>query len=258
MAHDIINLDTWLSSTAAGDYVRTLQQKQFDDAVTDIFGYHALQIGATGIQGLKESRIQHIWYAASTTPSARSAQGSQKATFNFFTAPEALPFKDNQLDLILLPHTLESCHQPHTALREAARVLRPEGKMILTGFNSTRILGVRPRKELKQWGAPIGYWRLLDWLKLLELEIVHTSSGCYLPNLSNAKWIERLSWLDRVAHQHVKFLGGIYFIVASKHIKGARLLEPDWRSKNSNRHKSALPVTPSQARQPFKPISINQ
>lgn len=259
MAHEIINLDTWFHSTAAGNYVRTWQQKQFNDAITDIFGFHALQIGTLSIQALKESRIQHQWKAASEPIHAEmskslkiTASTTHSQPFDLITAPEALPFQENQLDLIVLPHTLESCHQPHAALREAARVLRPEGKLILTGFNSTRLLGVRPSSNAAQWGAPIGYWRLLDWLKLLELEIDDVRSGCYLPRLSSAKWIERLSWIDTIAQKHVKFLGGIYFIVATKHIKGVRLLGPNWRSIKPKGAKIALPTAPSQTQAPMR------
>jgi ubiquinone/menaquinone biosynthesis C-methylase UbiE len=36
---------------------------------------------------------------------------------------------------VLLPHTLEFTDYPHQILREVARVLRPEGQVIIASFN---------------------------------------------------------------------------------------------------------------------------
>ena len=245
MAPKIIDLDDWLRESSAGQYARGWQQAQLDAVVADLFGFHALQVGTLCIQGLKESRIQHRWCAA--LPSQLESTGTVQTDYpcHLLTAPEALPFETNQLDLVLMPHTLESCHQPHAALREAARVLRPEGKLIITGFNPARFFGIRPRAKQMQWGSPIGYWRIRDWLQLLELDISETRSGCYLPAMNSAKWLNRLQWVDRLADRHLRFLGGIYFIVATKHIKGARLLEPEWRSSQLKLKKLPLASAPS-------------
>lgn len=245
MAPKIIDLDGWLENTAAGQYARAWQQAQFDAVVADLFGFQALQIGALSLQGLQENRIQHRWRAATVEAVAPCEGAASAHTYDFITAPEALPFADHQLDLIVMPHTLESCHQPHAALREAARVLRPEGKLIITGFNPARFWGVRPKAQQMPWGKAIGYWRLRDWLQLLELDIHASRSGCYLPALRSAQWLHRLAWIDRLSDRHLSFLAGIYFIVATKHIQGARLLEPEWRSAKLNLKPLPLASAPS-------------
>ena len=225
--------------------MRQWQQAQLDAVVADLFGFQALQIGALSLQGLQESRIQHRWRAALPSQCAASVAPHNASDYHLITTPEALPFAENQLDLILMPHTLESCHQPHAALREAARVLRPEGKLIITGFNPARFLGVCPKAKQMPWGKPMGYWRLRDWLQLLNLDIHETRSGCYLPAINSAQWLHRLEWVDRLADKHLSFLAGIYFIVATKHIPGARLLEPEWRSAKLNLKNLPLASAPS-------------
>ena len=48
--------DAWLSSPP-GQYVLEWEQTQFDHIVSDIFGYHALQIGLPQLPALKENRM---------------------------------------------------------------------------------------------------------------------------------------------------------------------------------------------------------
>jgi SAM-dependent methyltransferase len=43
----------------------------------------------------------------------------------------ALPFKDNQFDTVLLDQVLTLTDQPRIVLREASRVLRPEGRLLI-------------------------------------------------------------------------------------------------------------------------------
>ena len=49
--------------------------------------------------------------------------------------PDALPLATDSVDALLLPHTLELHDNPHEVLREVARVLIPEGHVVVLGFN---------------------------------------------------------------------------------------------------------------------------
>ena len=49
------------------------------------------------------------------------------------------------LDLVVLPHALELARDPHLTLREVERVLVPEGRVVIAGFNPASLWGLRQR-----------------------------------------------------------------------------------------------------------------
>ena len=124
--------------TPPGRYLLAWEQAQFDQAVADIFGYHALQLGLSEVQGLRANRMPHRWLALSDP-----AQAGAAALWTDFSA---LPFPANSLDLVVLPHTLELSPDPHATLREVERVLVPEGRVVICGLNPASLWGMRQRR----------------------------------------------------------------------------------------------------------------
>ena len=74
------------------------EQKHFDLAVSDAFGFHALQLGFPQCDALAANRMPHQFMACDSQP---SDYGLDKPLF--LTNYEALPFKDASLDLMVLP-----------------------------------------------------------------------------------------------------------------------------------------------------------
>src|SRR5258706_214168 len=62
MSGQIIGLHDWFE-TPPGRYLLAWEQAQFDQAVADMFGYHALQLGLSEVQGLRANRMPHRWLA---------------------------------------------------------------------------------------------------------------------------------------------------------------------------------------------------
>jgi SAM-dependent methyltransferase len=241
---EIISLVQWLK-TPPGIYLLAWEQAQLDASVTDIFGFHALQVGLPQLFALRDNRIPNRWVAAG--PQFEMDCASECSDLSLRDAPlvtlqcdfEALPFADQSLDLVVLPHTLELAIDPHLALREVERVLRPEGRVVLIGFNPNSLWGVRQRLGhlkrritlgykhklfLPSEGEFIGYRRARDWLKLLSFDIEHTDFGVYCPPLSNAQWLQRFSWLERLGPHCWPMLGALYCTVAVKRVRGMRLI----------------------------------
>src|SRR5665213_57371 len=134
----IIQLPEWLKSPA-GEYLLAWEQRHLDQAVADIFGFHALQLGLPELSALRANRMPHRWLAVETVPSeptwctpptadiADSAGDDPEPdslTFAVSRTPtlhchfDALPFDAASLDLVVLPHALEMARDPHRTLRE--------------------------------------------------------------------------------------------------------------------------------------------
>ena len=256
MNSEIIGLTDWLK-TPPGDYMLAWEREQFDQAVSDIFGYHALQLGLPELHALRANRMPHQWLAASSlTPSAGvtpATQSSSRPGFQpgaqpaaaFATESVALPFAANSLDLLVLPHTLDLSPDPHASLREVERVLVPEGKVVISGLNPASLWGMRQRRAhlyqrfgkaelfLPEAGEFIGYWRLRDWLRLLSFEVESARFGCYRPAFETEKWLSRFEWMDKAGQRWWPIFGAVYFLVAVKRVRGLRLLEPAWKTRKA-------------------------
>jgi SAM-dependent methyltransferase len=246
MTHPIIESSSltqawrqWLS-TPAGVYLLEWEQAQLDELVADLFGYHALQLGMPELQGLRTNRMPHQWLASSEfDPSVA------ERALDFAAHSVALPFQADSLDLLVMPHSLELSLDAHASLREAHRVLVPEGHVVITGLNPTSLWGWRHKRS--KWyqrlgydglSAPpceemIAYWRLRDWLRLLGFEVKVSQFGCWRPALDNAKWLHRWSWMDRLGAQWWPIFGGSYVIVAVKKVHGARIVGARWKQQRS-------------------------
>ena len=155
----VIGLSDWLN-TPPGAYLLAWERAQFDLAVSDVFGYHAVQLGMPEFDALQGNRMPHKWLALPALPDQLAAlpfqenslgqtlpdcMGSYRAAL--FADSAALPFPESSLDMVALPHTLELCGDPHSALREVARVLVPEGRVVISGFNPASLWGLRQRRD---------------------------------------------------------------------------------------------------------------
>ena len=269
MDRQIIGLQDWFK-TARGHYVLEWERQQLDQVVADIFGFHALQLGLPALDALRTNRMPHRWLAcdtqvqasASAQPRTDPAHGSMTCADGQAAAAahtpaltcdfSALPFAANSLDLVVLPHTLELHHDPHATLREVERVLVPEGRVVICGINPVSLWGMRQRRAhlyrrlgFGEWYLPcegefIGYWRLRDWLRLLSFEVESGRFGCYRPAVSDARWLERFQWMDRAGARWWPIFGAVYFLVATKRVRGMRLLAPAWKTSSS---RASAPVS---------------
>lgn len=242
-------MESWLQ-TAPGRYLLQWEQQRFDEAVSDAFGYHALQLGLAELDALRSNRMPHRWVACDTLHvPERAVLPPPAEDFASTLAPtgavslhcefDALPFPSASLDLVLLPHTLELARDPHQTLSEVERVLVPEGRMVIAGFNPASLWGLRQRGGrmlrgmglargrslyLPRAGEFIGYWRLRDWLRLLSFEVEGGQFGCWRPPLRSDRWLQRTAWMDDVGDRWWPVLGSVYFMVAVKRVRGMRLV----------------------------------
>ena len=238
----IIGLAPWFR-TPLGSYLLDWEQRHLDAVVADLFGFHALQVGLPELHALAANRMPHRWLATAGLPVAAGDVPSEGTPLpeppSLCCDYDALPFDSRSLDLVVMPHALELARDAHLALGEVERVLRPEGRVVIVGFNSASLWGAgqaiarlarrfgatTPRvASLPAAGDYIGYRRLRDWLRLLSFEVEVGRFGCYRPPLANRKWLARMAWMDRAGERWWPVLGAVYLIVAVKRVRGMRLV----------------------------------
>jgi SAM-dependent methyltransferase len=221
-------LAQWLV-TPPGQYLLAWEQAQLDRVVADLFGFHALQLGLPELDALRGNRMPHHWLASDSATQPRAAA--------LYCDTDALPFPERSLDLVVLPHTLELARDPHLTLAEVERVLIPEGRVVILGFNPASLWGLRQRVGrvrqglggrgplfLPRPGDFIAYWRLRDWLRLLSFEVEGGRFGGYRPPLRSDSMLGRFAWMDRTGDRWWPVLGAIYMLVAVKRVRGMRLV----------------------------------
>ena len=225
------SLHHWLESPA-GQHLLAWEQTQCDAIVADVFGFHALQVGLPGLEGLRANRMPNRWLAVDVWPHDAAACNP-----SLYADSTALPFGAASLDLVVLPHTLDLSHDPHASLREVGRVLVPEGRVLILGFNPTSLWGVGHAlgRRLPEVSDLIGHLRMRDWLRLLGFDVMAQTLGCYRPDLTSTAWFERLAWLESVGARAWPFLGSVYCVQAIKRVPGMRLLAPAWKTARTRR-----------------------
>ena len=233
-----------------GRYLLAWEQRELDRTVTDIFGFHALQLGLVELEALRANRMPHRWVASDSLrePAAVGdllppVDGALSTLLPMGRGAalrcdfEALPFPNQSLDLVVLPHALELARDPHDTLREVERVLRPEGRVVIVGFNPASLWGLRQSAGrlrqrlggsgplyLPSAGDFIAYGRVRDWLRLLGFEVERGRFGCWRPPLRSDAGLARLGWLERAGARAWPVLGAVYLVEAVKRVRGLRLV----------------------------------
>jgi SAM-dependent methyltransferase len=237
---EIIGSASWWASPA-GRRALAWEQSVADEVLADAFGFHALQLGLPAFQALSGNRMPHRWLAV------QAGQAGQQEAVALACDFDALPFPSQSIDLVVLPHALEAARDAHLTLREVERVLVPEGRVLITGFNPWSLHGLsrsalqmlaRRRRAAtagvagtvatdptaSSAGETVSVHRLRDWLRLLGFEVEVARFGCFGPPLRTERWLDRWQWLDAVGARFFPVLGGVHALMAVKRVRGMRLV----------------------------------
>ncbi len=210
--------ENWFDSDI-GRYIIEREQAWFDAGCADIFGFNALQMGQCHVDYLRANRMPFRFSMSVTCGSMRAR-------------PEYLPIADQSIDLIAMPHALEFSPNPHLLLREAERVLRPEGRILLAGFNPLSLLGMKrvlgPHQNYPWNGRFLHLTRIKDWLSLLGFELVSGRMVCYAPPVNRSAWLRRFRFMEAAGDRWWALGGGVYLLHAVKRVRNMRLITPRW------------------------------
>lgn len=221
-------LHAWFSRYP-GREIAKQETAQLGRVLPNLFGYHLLQVGRLAdFDLLSMSRVlnrniveidgQHHGHHYPVV------QGSATA----------LPVESDSVDVVVLPHILEFEAQPHEALRESARVIVPNGHLVICGFNPWSMLGcwryLKRRQQAVPWrGRFLALTRLRDWLALLGFDVLSQEACFFKPPISNKRLLRRLDFLDRIGDRLPAYFSGAYMLLARKRVTTLTPIVTRWR-----------------------------
>jgi SAM-dependent methyltransferase len=198
----------------------------------DMYGHHLLQYSTFNESVVTSTTLRHHYFA------------SHLPNSQLIIDYEALPFRDNSMDCVVGHHILDHQPETHQCLREAARIVVPNGYLVIIGFNPfstwglSRLLG---RYSLAPKGHYISQSRLLDWLTLLGFRVEHISGLQYAPPIL----LKHFPLLSKQIDRALRYIGlpgaGVYVLLARKLVAGRTPIRPQWRALGGRRIPVAVP-----------------
>jgi len=205
-------LESWFESPA-GQRMLTNQSQLLQQILSRIFGYHLLYSGDTRlVDVVKASSIKYKVFL-----------NSKNAGSQLCSNIHSLPIQTNSTDLVILQHSLDNENDPFQILREASRVILPNGSLVVIGFNPLSLWGIW---KLSMWFSVKPPWtqrfispyRLSEWLDVLDFDVIGYESASFVPPISFGSRNFVLNGLDSLLAKTLPQRGGFYLLVAKKRV----------------------------------------
>jgi SAM-dependent methyltransferase len=209
-----------------GELIKAEIERQLAPWWPKFFGYHLAKIGClSGQLNSSGSAINHQFTIAQTQEYG-----------DIIAEIDDLPLLEHSVDVCVLSHVLEFSLDPHHVIREANRVLIPNGYLVITGFNPFSLTGLNKlipyRRKQTPWQEHFfSPMRIKDWLHLMGYEVLADQRCLYL-GLSNQKKATFLGqFWQKFASKYLSSLGSVYVIIAKKRVLPLTPIKPKWRLK---------------------------
>jgi SAM-dependent methyltransferase len=187
------NIDSWYQ-TQLGQTVFKIEQQQIQYLPRAVFNDHLLQLGANTHPFLAlNTPISHLFLVSENKTLPCSSNIVQSAFAQ-------LPFPNDSIHTIILPHVLEWQRDPKTILADVWRVLEPDGHLIILNFNPYSLSGLaqmlgKPTLNLPNSIKWHSTGKLSHWLNSLGAEIILKRSFLFAPTNTLPNMEKALTWL---------------------------------------------------------------
>lgn len=212
MSHrSIVQWNQWLNKSP-GQLVISTEKDILHEFLSGTYGKHVVLVGVP--EQARLIQTLDLPCHALLTPFSNHKTADLKVVESGFYE---LPLASASVDLVILPHTLELVDNPRQLLAEACRIIKPEGHLILCGFNPYSLWAlthlIRGRKTL-----PVSHsllqGTLKKWLQLSDFELVKQSKALYSPPIESTRLLKKLQvfeWLGKKCHLP---WGAVYVLMA--------------------------------------------
>lgn len=223
--------DRWLEHFPGASVLAT-EQKFLPHVLAQYYGKHALLLGTPRQYSLlKASAVNHQFLLSPLLESNHYTIRGIESEFS------DLPVASGSIDLVILPHTLEFLDNPRQLLAEACRIVKPEGHIIICGFNPFSLWGLKKlflrSKQIPWSGNFTSAVTIKKWLSYADFELVKHTNLLYRPPLNNQNIYKKLSFLEWLGNKMRIPFGGLYIVVAKAKVVPLTPIRLRWQQQVS-------------------------
>lgn len=234
--------DRWLMHFL-GQHVLAVEKKFLAPLIEKHYGKHVLLIGSPQQEALLKVSMMpnHFLLSPLLNRNHQDVYGIDSTLYE-------LPIASGSVDSVMLPHVLELIDNPRQLLSEACRIIKPEGHIIILGFNPYSLWGIRKlwsRKKIVPWaGNFIQSSKVKKWLELADFELVKQDATLYRPPINNEKIFKKLKLMEWFGRKFCAPLGGIYVLIAQAKVVPLTPIKLRWKQKLTDMRLPAVGIIP--------------
>ena len=206
----LADIEAWYC-TLFGRHVFEAESAVLKNYLPHFFGYYLIQLGgACDMSWLASSPIaKHCRYSDFVSPDPDAA--------NCNGAFDALPFANESVDVLFLPHVAELFADPQRLIEEAQRVLVPQGVIIFLLFNPYRINYWQ--SSFKQ-SLPHLHWHTFSQMRkrltAQNFGIESYKTFSYRPYTQSQSVLQKTRFMETLGQTFCPKLGNNYLLIARK------------------------------------------
>lgn len=222
--------DHWLGQLLGQTLLKT-EQQFLSTQFSERYGKYVLLIGVPRQHNLLDSLAitKHVVLSPLINKNKEITyiEGSYKE----------LPIASGSVDLVVLPHTLEFLDNPRKLLNEACRLVKPEGDIVIFGFNPYSLWGLTKwwsgHKKVPWSGHFTPASKIINWLTLADFQLVRQDMLMFRPPLQHPSLLKKLAILEWAGTKSNAFFGGVYAITAKAKVIPLTPIKLHWKQQIS-------------------------
>lgn len=200
--------------------------------VKECYGKHAVLIGVPKQYNLLEETQINNHYLITPMSPHHHLDKCIEGDWN------ELPISSGSAELVILPHTLEYVGNPRQVLSEACRIVKPEGCLIIFGFNPYSLWGLKNSLE-RMWnrdtfineGNFIPANSVKKWLSIAEFDLIKQKTLLFRPPVTHSKVFRALNFFEWVGRKSFLPWGGVYMLMAKAKVVPLTPIRLYWKQQ---------------------------
>ena len=233
--HILQHWNQWLSQQFLGHALLETEEQQLSHLLKRHYGKHTVLVGVPHQYNLLNATKIPCQTLVSPLSIQSKQHGYIEGDFH------ELPLLTGSTDLVILPHTLEFMDNPRQLLSEACRIIKPEGLMVIIGFNPYRNWNLRKRnihsKNHLSWKGNLIYsYKIKQWLQLVDFALEKQEFAFYRPFINHPQLFKKLNFLEPIGHICAPLFGNIYIIIARAKVIPLTPIRLKWKQHLSGIH----------------------